>query len=628
MKSLKLNILIFLLLFPLHLLSQTDTTITSLSGFEDNAGITHLFYGTHYSNLDKAIDTSLSNIYYLNTSTKYNNIFLHGETHTQILTLPPFGTDGKIITGLTFFNNDTSQYIYIQKSGISLSENKIIKSGVGEVLSTSENIRFLFISKQNSNNVYAVLDSVIIKSTDAGNTWPDITDTENIAIDFTPLVFSPFDENIIFGFDYYKRLVKSLDGGKHSFVVQPENIWDEKSQICFDANQKNIYAAVSLDYNAYLLESQNKGDPYTWESLAWFDGRIILKVDAENSGTFYYHFRNNLVCTNNYGATFDTLFTCNGAVTDFYKQSGQNNFYVAYSNRIEKFSSNNSEILKSFPIKNTLALFPLNVGNKWVYHEQGWWVGDTFPEYFDYYSVASITSDSIIDGHRCYHFSGNIGVGSNWMRIDSTTGMIYSRYDNAYCEFTYIDLLAPENSSFETSAPWIVNDVIVSDTTLWGKRRLRKDYSLLSLSTVELDYLQGIGVSYQRDEFDFGVANTYLQGAVIDGIVYGDTIVVGVSEDDLSLPKKYKLYQNYPNPFNPSTTIKYSIPNVGNENFRSVQLKVYDILGREVAVLVNEKQSPGNYEVTFDASNLPSGVYIYRIVTSDFLASRKMILLK
>ncbi|MFH2031818.1 MAG: T9SS type A sorting domain-containing protein, partial [Bacteroidota bacterium] len=90
-------------------------------------------------------------------------------------------------------------------------------------------------------------------------------------------------------------------------------------------------------------------------------------------------------------------------------------------------------------------------------------------------------------------------------------------------------------------------------------------------------------------------------------------------------------YQNYPNPFNPSTTIKYSILTVGTSrdlSLQHVQLIVYDILGNEVATLINKAQSPGDYEVAFDASNLVSGIYVYQIFVDDFTTSKKMILLK
>ncbi|NOX65959.1 MAG: T9SS type A sorting domain-containing protein [Chlorobi bacterium] len=105
-------------------------------------------------------------------------------------------------------------------------------------------------------------------------------------------------------------------------------------------------------------------------------------------------------------------------------------------------------------------------------------------------------------------------------------------------------------------------------------------------------------------------------------------ITTDVESNDLDIPSSFVLNQNYPNPFNPSTTIKYFIPAVGNENFRSVQLKVYDILGKEIATLVNKEQQSGNYEVNFNASNLPSGMYLYKIQAGEFSNTKKMLLLK
>ena len=99
-------------------------------------------------------------------------------------------------------------------------------------------------------------------------------------------------------------------------------------------------------------------------------------------------------------------------------------------------------------------------------------------------------------------------------------------------------------------------------------------------------------------------------------------------------PKEYALYQNYPNPFNPSTTIKYSIPSNVKSEMSNTKLIVYDILGREVATLVNKKQKPGNYEVQFDAQStrggqaLASGTYFYRISAGSFVKTMKFVLLK
>jgi len=92
------------------------------------------------------------------------------------------------------------------------------------------------------------------------------------------------------------------------------------------------------------------------------------------------------------------------------------------------------------------------------------------------------------------------------------------------------------------------------------------------------------------------------------------------------MPNTFALMQNYPNPFNPSTKIKFGIP-VGTRHVVSV-LKVYDLLGREVATLVNENLPPGSYEVTFDASGLASGVYFYRLRAGEFTETRRMMLLR
>jgi hypothetical protein len=92
-------------------------------------------------------------------------------------------------------------------------------------------------------------------------------------------------------------------------------------------------------------------------------------------------------------------------------------------------------------------------------------------------------------------------------------------------------------------------------------------------------------------------------------------------------PDNFVLYQNYPNPFNPITTIKYSIPTGGTSLMKSVQLKVYDILGREVAVLVNEEKPAGKYEVKWDAKNFASGIYFYILKSGNHFLTKKMCLI-
>ena len=95
------------------------------------------------------------------------------------------------------------------------------------------------------------------------------------------------------------------------------------------------------------------------------------------------------------------------------------------------------------------------------------------------------------------------------------------------------------------------------------------------------------------------------------------------STNDNELSREFALFDNYPNPFNPTTTIEYSIPEA-----LFVELKIYDILGGEVASLVKENKPSGKHSVKFNASNLPSGIYFYRIVSGNFIATKKLIILK
>jgi hypothetical protein len=102
-----------------------------------------------------------------------------------------------------------------------------------------------------------------------------------------------------------------------------------------------------------------------------------------------------------------------------------------------------------------------------------------------------------------------------------------------------------------------------------------------------------------------------------------DVVILGVDNNSNGLVTKFNLEQNYPNPFNPSTKIKYSVPEAG-----FVTLKVYNLLGQEVASLVNEFKTASENEVTFDASKLSSGLYFYQFTSKNYSATKKMMLLK
>lgn len=126
--------------------------------------------------------------------------------------------------------------------------------------------------------------------------------------------------------------------------------------------------------------------------------------------------------------------------------------------------------------------------------------------------------------------------------------------------------------------------------------------------------------------FDLDFADTtYGFACGVNGVIlkYDRTKSSINNNNNLLSDRSFNLYQNYPNPFNPKTVIRYSL----NES-RFTSLKIYNVLGNEVAALVSEKQNPGSYNVEFDGTNLPSGIYYYKITSGKYTAVKRMVLIK
>ncbi|MBU0456478.1 MAG: T9SS type A sorting domain-containing protein [Gammaproteobacteria bacterium] len=158
--------------------------------------------------------------------------------------------------------------------------------------------------------------------------------------------------------------------------------------------------------------------------------------------------------------------------------------------------------------------------------------------------------------------------------------------------------------------------------TQFGVSSRKRIFQTVPTTGQQIELVKGFGVvsdSMWQPSHHIGV----LKGCIIDGIVYGDTTVVSVGNETTNLPTEFSLSQNYPNPFNPSTKIKFTISDV-----RFTILKVCDVLGNEIATLINEEKPAGSYEIEFSAKGLPSGVYFYQFKAGSFIQTKKMILLK
>lgn len=230
---------------------------------------------------------------------------------------------------------------------------------------------------------------------------------------------------------------------------------------------------------------------------------------------------------------------------------------------------------------------------------------------------------SALQCNTTYYWRVKAGNSSGWSDWSSSW-----RFTTVGCIPEKVSLLLPFNN--ETG-------VSLTPTLFWWSSRYSATYHLqvgenstfLPSPVVEVDGITVIAqeVQLQKHAFTYywrvrGIASNGTPGPwsnIWNFMTIGTT---GVKPD--KVPDKFALHQNYPNPFNPSTTIKFELP---INSF--VALKVYDILGNEIATLVEEGEKlAGVYEISFDASKLPTGTYIYRLSAGDFVETKKMILMK
>ncbi|NNL21028.1 MAG: T9SS type A sorting domain-containing protein [Ignavibacteriaceae bacterium] len=189
-----------------------------------------------------------------------------------------------------------------------------------------------------------------------------------------------------------------------------------------------------------------------------------------------------------------------------------------------------------------------------------------------------------------------------WVRVSTNNGSSWTALEGYYTE--------PGEGSFQPNGQ-PVYDGVISD---WVKEEISLASHVSSQLKLQFQLRTDGGVT--RD------------GWFIDDIgIFIYTIPTDNSSNDGQV-YTFSLDQNFPNPFNPTTKINYTIPSAGTSSMKLVLLKVYDVLGNEIAVLVNKEQVAGNYEVEFDATNLSSGTYFYKLVSGSFVETKKMLLIK
>jgi photosystem II stability/assembly factor-like uncharacterized protein len=370
--------------------------------------------------------------------------------------------------------------------------------------------------------------------------------------------------------------IKTTNAGNSWFLMTVPTDKLLRSVFFCDANTGYI---VSGDGYSFFIgdvyKTTNGGNTWNFQLLP--KNVHFYSVFFINSNTGYVSGYQTILKTTNAGNTWESqTFTGLGLITSIY-------FTDANTGYASEF--NNFKILKT-----------TNGGNDWQ-------INYTYTGLVGFFGINfnDVNTGIAVGGYRGYtgyaFISRTTDGGNNWTNY---------AFNNNDC-FWSVRFISP-GTGYIAGGKTSVSTIM--KTTNSG-------LNWYTQATNANNFLYGIFFTNLNTGYAVGLNGTILK--TTDG---GGTLN-GTDTGDYQIPSRFSLSQNYPNPFNPLTKISFDIP---KQEF--VSLKVFDLLGREINTLVNEVKTPGNYAVDFDGSNLPGGVYFYRIQSADFTNIKKLILLK
>ncbi|MBS1494794.1 MAG: T9SS type A sorting domain-containing protein [Bacteroidetes bacterium] len=284
--------------------------------------------------------------------------------------------------------------------------------------------------------------------------------------------------------------------------------------------------------------------------------------------------------------------------------------------------------VSAFSQGNVTSNFPLKIGNVFVFegytHENG-------PGWNLWHYRTTIQKDTVVGDKKYYHMTEFCGYQNYWWRVDTVSGILFTFDPSNSCPAYYKEKLFDSLKASVGYSTIGCGPLSFTCTTILN-------HTIFNLNVQSKVFEYGNNFYYENRRYDSGFGMVYkiisgggaqtshtLKGCILNGIVYGDTNLTTVKLLSEIIPENFSLSQNYPNPFNPSTVIHYQLSVA-----RFTTLRIFDLQGKEVATLVNEKQNPGSYAVDFNSAefNLPSGIYFYTLNAGEFKETRKMILVK
>jgi len=622
--------LVLFLFFSNSFSQNISPQFSELKGMKDQSANTHLFYRIYSSTQANEIYDRRNDIYHFDLNNNIDSLFLMDYGHED-----PAWTFHISVGDYDFWNFDFTKFIfggtvgdfepapYIQRFDSDPIYFQALFGSVESIGISYQNDSLLYVGAYLED--FSSYPNESLKSTDGGWNWYSISDS----LKFVSLY--PFDDDLLFLLNSNGFLFKSSDGGTAYNIVDTSVsfIWND---FRYDKNMVHIYRiAFDYPYTTFTV-SDNKGEPFSWEIKNQYDSQIQISLDDSISGTIYLANKKNIYLSTDYGDNFNLYKTLDRKIVGIYKKPNSNKLYAATKCKIYEITHDSIHIIKSLPIPDeVLNYYPLAVGNKWIYDKYTHIEWNTYHDIF----IRTVVGDSLLpNGKKYFHLFEDV-VGSYnqtyFERVDSSEGKVY-RYDNTQGfpddEYIIDDLLAEIGDTIPSYRMGYWEDgytTMIDEVTFekWGLIKPKKVFEQYILHPPVYSLTQDIGLDSIYSYFDFGETRVIIKGCIINGSVYGDTTVVSIEGVTPNLPTEFSLSQNYPNPFNPTTTIKFTI-----SDLRFTILKVYDVLGNEIATLVNEEKSSGEYEVEFSGKGLPSGVYFYQLRTGGFVDTKKLILIK
>ena len=282
-------------------------------------------------------------------------------------------------------------------------------------------------------------------------------------------------------------------------------------------------------------------------------------------------------------------------------------------------------ILLAMPISRPAAqnVFPLAVGNTWHYEITYF---NRTPFVVLPYTIR-IVRDTVMPNGKVYYVLDSLDMFyERFVRADSSH--VYY-WDRSGPNATWVDQIAfnlravaGEEDTVRLGDFFSCQSGKITADTIFGKPESIRTYSFRGLVFGGVTVANGFGYLTYEYSGDYGDVQYFwdLVGCVISDTVYGRLTAL---HRDSRLPGGAALFQNYPNPFNPSTTIRYGLPERTH-----VTLTVFNTLGQQVATLVNDTQDAGYHQVQFDGSGLASGMYFYRLRAGEYVAVRRLLILR